>query len=91
MDSGNLPGNIRRLAGMHLVRDARLADYIGLSRTAMNAIVNGKSQPRVGTLMKIAEAFGVTLGDLFAPPISCLAAGVKNYIYAPIQAEGVGR
>lgn len=42
-----------------------LADTIGITRANMSNIVNGKTNPKMETLKKIAEALGVKLSDLF--------------------------
>jgi len=44
-----------------------LADIIGITRANMSNIVNGKSNPKMETLEKIAEALGVSVVELFSP------------------------
>ena len=44
-----------------------LADVIGITRANMSNIVNGKSNPKMDTLVKIAEALGVSVVELFSP------------------------
>ncbi len=42
-----------------------LADTIGITRANMSNIVNGKTNPKMETLKKIADALKVKLSDLF--------------------------
>jgi DNA-binding XRE family transcriptional regulator len=42
-----------------------LAKQAGVSPTALNTIVNGKSYPNVKTALKIAKALGVTVEYLW--------------------------
>lgn len=44
-----------------------LADIIGITRANMSNIVNGKSNPKMETLEKIAKALGVSVVALFSP------------------------
>jgi toxin-antitoxin system, antitoxin component, xre family len=44
-----------------------LADTIGITRANMSNIVNGKTNPKMETLKKIADALNVNLIELFAP------------------------
>jgi DNA-binding XRE family transcriptional regulator len=89
LNTGNLAGNVRRLAGMHLVSIDRLAQFVGVSRETMQAIVarnfHHRSIPRAETAIKIADAFGVTLNALYQEPLECLREGVENFETAPIR------
>src|SRR5689334_502369 len=88
LNEGNLAQNVRRLAGMHLVSMERLAEYVGVSRPTMQAIVaydiTQRSRPKAETAMKIAEAFGVTLNALYQDPAICLHEAVAQFETAPI-------
>jgi putative transcriptional regulator len=77
--------NIRRLAGMFLVEQQRLAREAGISRQSMHAIYTGRSRPSADTALRIARAFGITVEDLFAEPRECLAAALPNLYEAPIN------
>ena len=44
-----------------------LADIIGITRANMSNIVNGRSNPKMETLEKIAKALGVSVVELFSP------------------------
>ncbi len=44
-----------------------LADTIGITRANMSNIVNGKSNPKMETLEKIAKALNVSVVELFSP------------------------
>jgi DNA-binding XRE family transcriptional regulator len=88
VNEGNLAQNVRRLAGMHLVSMERLAEYVGISRPAMQAIVAydvaSRSRPKTETTLKIAEAFGVTLNSLYQDSATCLREAVDHFRDAPI-------
>jgi len=88
-DEANLPMNVRRLAGMHLTTMETLAEYVGVSRQAMQAIVayhtNSRSRPRTETTLKLAEAFSVSLDALYEEPVVCLREAVENFDRAPLR------
>jgi|SRR6266571_6037952 len=88
LNEGNLAQNVRRLAGMHLASIEHLAEYVGVSRPTMQAIVahdiTQRSRPKAETTMKIAEAFGVTLNALYQEPAICLQEAVDHLRDAPI-------
>jgi putative transcriptional regulator len=80
----HLAENIRRLGGMFLVEQQRLAREVGVSRQSMYAIYSGRSQPSAATALRIAKAFGITVEDLYAEPRDCLAAALPHLSDAPI-------
>jgi putative transcriptional regulator len=82
--------NIRRLAGMFLVEQQRLAREVGISRQSMHAIYTGKSRPSADTAMRIAAAFGITVEDLMAEPRECLGAALPHLYEAPITELELG-
>ena len=86
----NLSENVRRLAGMFLVEQQRLAFEAGITRQSMHAIYSGRSQPSARTALRIAKAFGVTVDDLYADPQQCLAAAIPHLNDAPIAELAVG-
>jgi len=47
------------------VSDQWLADQVGMSRTAVNQIINGHTSPSLKRLYQLADALGVHLFDLF--------------------------
>jgi DNA-binding XRE family transcriptional regulator len=88
LNEGNLAPNVRRLAGMHLVSMERLAEYVGVSRPTIQAIVahdlTRRSRPKAETAIKIANAFGVSLNALYQEPALCLEEAVAHFDEAPI-------
>ena len=64
-DEAALGATVRALAGMHGVTIAELASAVGISRQAMDAIVNYRSLPSLPTGNMIAIVFGVGTDDLF--------------------------
>jgi DNA-binding XRE family transcriptional regulator len=89
LKEGNLAQNVRRLAGMHLASMDKLAQYIGISRQTMQAIVahdpSQRSLPRAETVIKLAEAFGVSLDALYSEPAECLREAAERFDQAPIR------
>lgn len=43
------------------------AEKVGITQANMSNIVNGKSNPKMETLEKIAKALGVSVVELFSP------------------------
>ncbi len=65
--NANLSHNLRRLRDARKLSQAEVAERAQLSRVAYGNIESGTAQPKVGTLMRIAEVFGVKLQDLLTP------------------------
>lgn len=59
--------NLRRLRDGKALTQAQLAEKAGLSRVAYVGIESGGANPRVSTLMRIAEVLGVRLDELLEP------------------------
>ena len=95
MADEHLAENIRRLSGMHLVSNEELAEYLGLSRQAVQAIVSPnpakRSKPSLDTYLKLADAFGVDPNTLRQQPVECLREAVEHFEEAPIRDGAVGR
>jgi Zn-dependent peptidase ImmA (M78 family)/DNA-binding XRE family transcriptional regulator len=70
----SLGHNLRRLRNARKLSQAETAEKAQLSRVAYGHIESGAAQPRVETLMRIAEVFGVRLQDLLTPsrPLSAV-------------------
>jgi DNA-binding XRE family transcriptional regulator len=84
-----LTENLRRLIGMHVLRQEDLAQEVGLSKQAIFNIVSGRSVPGSQTAIKLAAAFGIGLDDLFADdPRVCLRAAVDALEDAPVRRIG---
>jgi len=77
--------NVRRLVGMHDLLQREVAAYIGLSPQGLWNILNGRSEPRSRTVRDLAQAFGVTIDDLFGDTGRCLRAAAAGYETAPIR------
>ncbi len=63
----NLSHNLRRLRDARKLSQADVAERAQLSRVAYGNIESGAAQPKVETLMRIAEVFGVKLQELLTP------------------------
>lgn len=57
--------NLRKVMMRRNVSDQWLADQVGMSRTAVNQIINGHTSPSLKRLYQLADALGVHLFDLF--------------------------
>ena len=69
---------------MFLVEQQRLARAAGISRQSMHAIYTGRSRPSADTILRIAQAFGIAVEDLYAEPKDCLAAALPHLHDAPV-------
>lgn len=58
--------NIRKLRRDAGLSQAELARRIGFSRASVNQWEHGVSQPRMGTVRKLAEVFGVPISTIVA-------------------------
>jgi DNA-binding XRE family transcriptional regulator len=85
--SGRVGENIRRLAGMFLVEQRRLAAEIDITRQSLYGIYSGRSRPSAETALRIAMAFGIRVDDLYAKPADCLAAALPHLEDAPITVD----
>jgi transcriptional regulator with XRE-family HTH domain len=89
LDRNNLAENVRRLAGLHLVSLEQVGAYAGISRAAIMRTVSWetekRSYPTAETAIKLAEAFAVSLNDLYSPPEQALGAAVEGFDQAPIK------
>lgn len=82
-----MSGNLRAVAGMHLVRQDRLAEALEMSRQAVNNLFGGKSGTHAETAIKLTRLFGISFEDLYeADRVTCLRAAVEAYENAPIRA-----
>ncbi|HVS10392.1 MAG TPA: XRE family transcriptional regulator [Planctomycetota bacterium] len=63
----NVGHNLRRLRDARKLSQAAVAERARLSRVAYGNIESGAAQPRVETLMRIAEVLGVKLQELLTP------------------------
>src|ERR671927_1761993 len=81
----SIGANLRHLVGMHDLLQREVAAYIGLSPQGLWNILNGRSEPRSRTVRDCAQAFGITIDDLFADTGTCLRAAAESYEQAPIR------
>ncbi len=64
--SAPISNEIRRLRFEHNeMTQAELADRIGMTRQTVAAIEQGKYAPSLEAAFRIANAFGVPIGDVF--------------------------
>jgi transcriptional regulator with XRE-family HTH domain len=55
----NFAGNLKRLFGIHGLTAADASKLLGISTTTLSYWLNGERDPALGSLMKVAEYFGV--------------------------------
>lgn len=74
-----LTGELRRLRRAQGLSQALLAERAGLSRQRLNGIESGRGWPSLGVALKLAEALGCPVEQLFRPrgpgPITAQLAG----------------
>src|SRR5437868_1934531 len=85
VESGAVGRNVRHLIGLHAVRQADLAGYVGISVQGLWNILQGRSEPRSQTAYSLAEAFGIGMDELFADTGSCVRAAAAAFESAPIR------
>lgn len=89
VNQGLFAENVRHAAGAHLVSLNDLASYVGLSRPGIMKLVaynaDGRSLPSGATAVKLAEAFGVDVRDLYSEPADCMRAVAEAFESAPIR------
>ena len=67
MEKGRIRNNIRRLRFDHdEMTQEQLAEMVGVTRQTINAIESAKYSPSLELAFKIAETFGVPLGEVFS-------------------------
>jgi transcriptional regulator with XRE-family HTH domain len=86
IEPGRVGANIRHLVGMHGLRQIELAGFVGISVQGLWNIVHGRSEPRSQTVHRFAEAFGISMEDLFADTGACLRAAAAAFERAPVRA-----
>jgi transcriptional regulator with XRE-family HTH domain len=57
--------NLRRIRESRGLSQEALADVAGIHRTEAGLLERGKREPEMGTLVKLADALEVPIGDLF--------------------------
>lgn len=62
-----LAENIRRLADARSLSLYVVADFAGISRAHLYAILRGEKNPTVATLVKLADVLGVEPWELLKP------------------------
>lgn len=99
-----LPDRIRNLRRLQKRTLKDIADRCGFTVSLLSKIESGKSTPPIATLTRIAQALGVSLGDLVAPshkkatihtPASAQVASQtrtdKGYLFSLLATERVNK
>jgi len=68
MDEKTLGANIRSCRERSGATLTALAQRAGLTKSALSKIETGKGSPPISTLLRIAEALGAPLAEMFAEP-----------------------
>ncbi|NCC64545.1 MAG: ImmA/IrrE family metallo-endopeptidase [Spirochaetia bacterium] len=81
--------NVRRHMKIHGVAISRLSMMTGLGTAAISNLLNGKSEPKSSTLIRIADALNVPFNALIAdaPELSCLRFRTAKTLSAREKAE----
>lgn len=70
---GKRIAELREKRGLTL---SQLAKLVGMSKSALWAVEQGRVSPTISTLWKIANALGVTFGELVEPSLLVAENGV---------------
>jgi|AP45_3_1055517.scaffolds.fasta_scaffold434074_2 putative transcriptional regulator len=62
-----MKNRLRVLRAEHRWSQADLGEHVGVSRQAINAVENGKHLPSLPLAFKLAEAFDLSIDDVFDP------------------------
>jgi DNA-binding XRE family transcriptional regulator len=80
--------DVRRLTGQAMLHQSELAAAVEMSPQALNAILQGRSEPSTATARKIAEYFAVSLDSLFeTDPRRALKEALDNWDMAPARTK----
>tara|TARA_X000001316_G_scaffold9040_1_gene2456 strand:+ start:233 stop:445 length:213 start_codon:yes stop_codon:yes gene_type:complete len=63
-----MKNRIRVLRAEHSWSQAELADRVGVSRNSINSIENGRFDPSLPLAFYIADAFGLSIEEVFERP-----------------------
>ena len=83
---GRIGANLRHLIGMHDLSQRELADHLELSVQGLWNILHGRSEPRLRTAERIADAFAIPLECLFADTGTCIRHAAGSFEHAPVRA-----
>lgn len=85
----SLGANIRRYMKIRGLRIPQLAEQAGLSSAGLSNLLNGKADPRSSTLINIAKALDVPVGQLIesVPELKSLRFRTKKTLSAREKAE----
>ena len=68
MEEIELYNRIKEIMQEKEIQLVKLAEAVGMEKGNMSAVVSGKRNPTLKTLMAIANALGVTMAELFEKP-----------------------
>ena len=63
-ESRKLGGNLKRIRTAKKISQGDIADGLGVSRGFVSKVENGKTNPTLLTITKLAKALGVTTDEL---------------------------
>ena len=64
METDTLRANIRKYRVINDLTQQEIADMLGVDRTTYSKYESGKANPQFTNVVKLAEIFGVTVGEL---------------------------
>ncbi|MEZ4986897.1 MAG: helix-turn-helix transcriptional regulator [Saprospiraceae bacterium] len=65
-----LASNIKLLRRLRKLSQEELANLIGLNRGNIASYENGTAEPRIGSLLKLADVFGISIEDIASKDLS---------------------
>ena len=89
MEVGNIGSNTRRLMKIRKISIAKLSSQMEMGSATLSNILNGKSEPKSSTLLKLADALNVSVNDLMAdsPKLNNIRFRSKKTLSAREKAE----
>ncbi|MCH5683085.1 helix-turn-helix domain-containing protein [Niabella sp. W65] len=59
----NFGSNIKKIRSLKNYTQQHLADILGLTRAAVSSYEEGRAEPKIETLMRASQIFGVSVDD----------------------------
>lgn len=62
--------NVKKIRGVKKMSQEAFADLFGLKRATLGAYEEGRSEPKIDTIIKVANYFSISIGDILTKEIT---------------------
>lgn len=90
-DASNFPQRLTALLAERNMTQLELAARIGVTRAAMSRYVSGEREPRLVTLVRIAEELDVNVDELISPESNSVETALRIVARTTFTAEEKSR